>query len=43
MREIEILNETLEEENTLLKEAVDDLLEENERLRKEIKEIKGVK
>lgn len=38
MEEIKLLNEDLQDENTTLKEAVDDLLEENERLRKELKE-----
>ncbi|MHA1420445.1 MAG: hypothetical protein ACTSPO_16130 [Candidatus Heimdallarchaeaceae archaeon] len=31
------LEDDLKEENTMLKEAVDDLMEENERLRKENK------
>ena len=33
--------EDLEEEKIMLKEAVDDLMEENERLRKEIREYKN--
>ena len=31
--------EELEEENTILREVRDDLMEENERLRKEIREL----
>lgn len=40
MGQLEDKIDDLEDENTMLREVRDDLMEENERLRKEIKEYK---